>query len=141
MFPVVPEHIYNVPYAQALEIVPVGNGAFKFESMDVFKSISLVANSAYFKGAPVIEFVEIIFTPDDTATLSAFEQGIVDLVYTDVMDFSKYTRDKTSVIYEIPTQKYEFIGINFNVEALQDGNVSLLAFLSQSTETINGVTR
>ncbi len=76
-----------------------------------------------FKGSPAIQYVEVVFTPDHEATLSAFEQDLIDIVYTEVMDLGKYTKDKSATIYEIPTQKYEFIGINFENEVLASSGV------------------
>ncbi|OON98496.1 MAG: hypothetical protein ATN35_04720 [Epulopiscium sp. Nele67-Bin004] len=121
--PIIPEHIYNVPYAQAINLDPVGSGAYKFSEHVPLKSLHLEANANYFKGSPNIDKVEILMTPDHEATLSAFSQDLIDVIYTEVMDWGKYAKDKSATIYEIPTQKYEFIGVNFNDEILSKRGV------------------
>ncbi|OOB80003.1 MAG: hypothetical protein BEN18_00110 [Epulopiscium sp. Nuni2H_MBin001] len=116
--PILPQHIYDVPYEQAAAIEPVGSGPFYYESSVLLKSLSLARNLVYFKGAPSITNIEVTLTPDHEATLSAFEQDLIDVIYTEVMDWGKYTKDKSANIYAIPTQKYEFIGINFSNPSL-----------------------
>lgn len=122
-FPVIPEHIYNVPKEEALDIKPVGSGPYKFQTEVPLKQITLEKNENYFKGVPGIGQVQILITPDEESTLHAFEQGLIDVIYTDVMDWGKYTKDKSARIYELPTNNYEFMALNFNRPQFQNKNI------------------
>lgn len=117
-FPIIPEHIYQ----NNLNAAPVGSGAYKFVQQTPQKSLSLVRNDNYFKGAPLIEFANVYYAPDHLAMLSAFDRDIVDAVYTEVMNWGKYEKSSNK-IYEIATNKYEFIGLNFNSSIIKDLNV------------------
>lgn len=122
-FPIIPEHVYNVQKEVAYELKPVGSGPYKLKEEIPLKELTLQANDNYFKGKPEIEIIKIMITPDEESTLHAFEQGLIDVIYTDVMDWGKYTKDKSAKIYEIPTNNYEFMGINFNKTQFQNRNV------------------
>ncbi|MHC1747593.1 MAG: peptide ABC transporter substrate-binding protein [Cellulosilyticaceae bacterium] len=122
-FPVIPKHIYNVDSAAALKLMPVGNGPYKFKSNTQLKNVVLEANKDYFKGVPHISEVEITITPDEESSLYSFEQGLIDVVYTDVMDWGKYAKDKSATIYEIHTNCYEYMGLNFNKPQFQNKNI------------------
>lgn len=122
-FPIIPSHIYNVPMEQAKGIKPVGSGPYKYEGTVPLKEITLVANENYFEGKPEIDKIQVVLTPDEESTLHAFEQGLIDVIYTDVMDWGKYTKDKSARIYEIPTNNYEFLALNFNRPQFQNKNI------------------
>lgn len=124
-FPVIPEHIYKVPYEQALKLTPVGSGPYTFESEEPLKHIVLKANTQYFKTTPQIPQIDIMITPDEISTLNAFEQNLIDVIYTDVMDWGKYAKDKSANIYEVPTNCYEFLGVNFNKAQFQNANIRM----------------
>lgn len=124
-FPVIPEHIYKVPYEEALKLKPVGSGPYGFESQIPLKHIILKANTNYFKGTPQIGEIDIMLTPDEISTLNAFEQSLIDVIYTDVMDWGKYAKDKSANIYEVPTNSYEFMGLNFNKTQFQNTNIRM----------------
>jgi peptide/nickel transport system substrate-binding protein len=119
-FPVIPKSVYDVPYDQAVKLDPVGSGPYQFASKIPLKEMHLIANKDYFKGNPSILNIEIIMTPDDESTLSAFEQNLIDVIYTDALDWGKYAKDKSSTIYEVPTNLYEFMGVNFNRPVFQN---------------------
>ncbi|ONI41178.1 hypothetical protein AN640_00270 [Candidatus Epulonipiscium fishelsonii] len=122
-FPVIPKHIYNIGYEDALDLIPVGSGPYKYKENIPLDAMYLEANEEYFKGAPLIETFEILLTPNQLSILSSFEQGLIDLVYADTMDWGKYTRDSSINIYEIPTQNYEFLGLNFALEKNNNNNI------------------
>ncbi|OOB80384.1 MAG: hypothetical protein BEN19_05205 [Epulopiscium sp. Nuni2H_MBin003] len=131
-FPVIPEHVYSVSYSTATALSPIGSGAYQFSYETPLKSLTLIANDNYFKGSPNISNVNIIYAPDTTAIISSFDQNVIDVIYTDVMDWGKYTKDSSSTIYEIPTNKYEFIGLNFDNDTLN--NIDIRNVLSKSLD-------
>ncbi|MGL4344703.1 MAG: peptide ABC transporter substrate-binding protein [Cellulosilyticaceae bacterium] len=122
-FPIIPKHIYNVEASVAKDLMPVGSGPYKFESMVPLKTLELVKNDQYFKGAPEIPFVHVMLIPDQESSLHAFEQNLIDVIYTDVMDWGKYAKDKSAQIYEIPSNNYEFMAVNFNRPKFQNANI------------------
>ena len=122
-FPVLPKHIYNVDKEQQLSLRPVGNGPYQYKESVPHKEITLEANPNYFKGEPAIKNIEVMIIPDEESLLYAFEQGLIDVIYTDVMDWGKYAKDKSATIHEIGTNCYEFMGLNFNKPLFQNPKV------------------
>jgi len=122
-FPIIPKHVYNVPLNNALSILPVGSGPYIFKSMTPLKDIKLEANGNYFKGVPHIQEVEISIIPDEESSLHAFKQNLIDVVYTDITEWGKYSKDKSSKSYEFTSNVYEFMGLNFNKVMFQNSNV------------------
>ncbi|ONI43362.1 hypothetical protein AN641_10365 [Candidatus Epulonipiscioides gigas] len=116
-FPVIPEHIY----AKNVNSAPIGTGAYKLAFETPQKFISLISNEDYFKGKPNIPFIEVYYTPDNVTALAMFDRDKLDVVYTETMNWFKY--DKNAKVYEIPLNKYEFIGINFDNKILRNINV------------------
>ena len=121
--PIIPKHIYNVTRDEALSLDPIGSGPYRFVKRIPQKEVELVANPTYFRGKPHIENIYIMITPDASSELDAFEQKLIDVIYTDVMDWGKYAKDKSATIYEMNTQYYEFMGINFNKPLFQNENI------------------
>lgn len=122
-FPVIPKHIYKIDLEQQLAIAPVGSGPYRYKESVPHKALTLEANEQYFNGAPAIKKIEIMIIPDEESLLYAFEQGLIDAIYTDVMDWGKYAKDKSANIYEIGTNCYEFMGVNFNKPIFQNSNL------------------
>lgn len=122
-FPVLPKHIYNVEKEQQLSLLPIGNGPYMYKESVPHKEITLEANPNYFKGEPTIKNIQVMIIPDEESLLYAFEQGLIDVIYTDVMEWGKYAKDKSATIYEIGTNCYEFMGLNFNKPIFQNAKV------------------
>jgi peptide/nickel transport system substrate-binding protein len=99
---------------------PVGTGAYKFDSMTTMKNITLSKNSSWFKGLSYIDRINAVIIPKEDAQLYAFNQGQIDLINTDVVDWEKYGVTKDRNIDEYTTNYYEFIGVNFNKSLLSD---------------------
>lgn len=113
-FPIIPSHIVD------LNTNPIGTGPYKIESFADTKQMILQHNSNYFKGSPHIPTIEVLVTPGPESDLYSFDQGLIDVVSTDVMDWEKYAKNKKSRIHEYMTMYYDYIGINFNKTILQD---------------------
>lgn len=122
-FPVVPKHIYKGTEEEQRQILPIGSGPYKYATSISHKEITLSANENYFMGAPQIKEIKMMIIPDEESHLYAFEQGLIDVIYTDVMDWGKYAKDKSANIYEIGTNCYEFMGINHNKPIFQNANI------------------
>ncbi|HZK57794.1 MAG TPA: ABC transporter substrate-binding protein, partial [Clostridia bacterium] len=101
----------------------VGTGMYKIEEYDKSRKISLVRNDDYWGDKPYIEEINVLIVPDEKAQLSLFENGDIDFVYTDIADWGKYTDDKTIRHEEFVISDYEFIGVNFRKDILNDINI------------------
>src|SRR5271165_3545799 len=60
---------------------PIGTGPFAFASVTPNQSLELVANKAYFRGAPKLEKVSYRFLPSNASRDLAFQNGELDLEY------------------------------------------------------------
>lgn len=59
---------------------PVGTGPYQFQSVDQARGITLVANSNYFLGPPLIPILQIQYILDTTARTLALLSGNVDMI-------------------------------------------------------------
>ena len=60
---------------------PIGTGPFAFASDTPNQSLELVANEAYFRGAPKLKKISYRFIPSDASRDLAFQNGELDLNY------------------------------------------------------------
>ncbi|MBI3711105.1 MAG: polyamine ABC transporter substrate-binding protein [Proteobacteria bacterium] len=60
---------------------PIGTGPFMFAEYQPQQFVRLVANKAYFRGAPQIEQVTYRYIPSDASRDLAFQSGEVDMIY------------------------------------------------------------
>jgi peptide/nickel transport system substrate-binding protein len=60
---------------------PIGTGPFAFASVTPNQSLELVANDAYFRGAPKIKKISYRFIPSDASRDLAFQSGELDVNY------------------------------------------------------------
>ncbi|HZK57146.1 MAG TPA: peptide ABC transporter substrate-binding protein [Clostridia bacterium] len=125
-FPILPKHIFQDKQAQLLkqdDLNVVGTGMYKIKEYEKTRKISLVRNNDYWGNRPYIEEINVLIVPDEEAQLSLFENGDIDFVHTNIVDWGKYTDDKTIRHAEFIIPDYEFIGINFRKDILNDINV------------------
>ncbi|MCL2362835.1 MAG: ABC transporter substrate-binding protein [Defluviitaleaceae bacterium] len=121
-FPIIPEHYYrghnNMASPRNLE--PLGNGPFLFESMSPMLSMTLAVSPYSFRRRAAIDEIEVLFIPDATSRLYAFDQGIVDAIRLPFSEWVKHHSVKPVHHEEIPAMYFEFIGFNFQRELFQD---------------------
>lgn len=122
-FPVIPKHIYDVKDQSSVIMNPIGSGPYTFEDFTASKRMSLKGNSSYFKGKPLIENIKVNIIPDEESSLYAFKQGLIDVVYTDLTEWGKYANNKGTTSYEMASNIYEFMGLNFNKTIFQNANI------------------
>jgi len=63
---------------EGFKTAPVGTGPFMFSSYTPQTSVSLVANDAYFRGAPKLAGVDIMYMPDAASRELALQDGSLD---------------------------------------------------------------
>lgn len=120
-FPIIPAHSYEGLSGNAIiETLPVGTGAYKFGNYQLAKELELQVNPNWFKGEPYIEKIKVVVTPDDGTDLYSFEQGQLDIIDTDAVDWGKYAQNEGARVEEYVTSYYDFIGFNFNKPLFQD---------------------
>lgn len=123
-FPIIPAHIYEGKSESRIgQIKPIGTGAYQLQEFVPTKELSLIVNNNWFKGEPYIERIKVVITPDEETDLYSFEQGQLDLIRTDVIDWEKYSEKESTRIHEYITSYYDFIGFNFNKPLFQDKNI------------------
>ncbi len=59
---------------------PVGTGPFMFQSYAPMQKVILVANSKYFRGAPLLDRVEVWYMPDVNSRKAGLETGELDVI-------------------------------------------------------------
>jgi len=120
-FPIIPAHVYGEQNVDTMnQVNPVGTGAYQMDGYSLTKELNLRANSDWFKGEPYIEKIKVVVTPDEETDLYSFDQGQLDLIGTDIVDWEKYAQKDNTQIHEYTTSHYDFIGFNFNKPLFQD---------------------
>ena len=121
-FPIIPSHYYRNETDPGSErnMAPLGTGAYKFENYTLVRELNLESNEDYFKGKVNIDYVRVLIIDDHETKLHAFEQGIIDAITTDVLNFSKYSGTRQAIINEFDTNYYDFIGFDFENVIFQD---------------------
>ncbi len=125
-FPILPKHIFQGKQAQLLEqedLDIVGTGMYKMKEYEKSRRILLTHNSDYWGDKPYVKEIDVIIVPDEKAQLSLLENGDIDFVYTDIVDWGKYADDKTKRHEEFVIPDYEFIGVNFRKDILNNINI------------------
>lgn len=120
-FPIIPSHIFgparNASYAKALEVEdykPIGTGAFKFESYEKMKEITLLANEEFRDGRPYVDKIIGRVFESEEDILQAFETREVNVATTLGVDWEKYTQEDSIRSIDFITSNYEFLGYNFS---------------------------
>ncbi|MDR0999790.1 MAG: peptide ABC transporter substrate-binding protein [Clostridiales bacterium] len=118
-FPIIPRHYYEgeTDAASDKNMKPLGNGLFVFESYDNTKLMILLLNSSTYRKKPYIDSIEAIIVPNSESELNAFDQRVIDLVSSEIADWSKYHGNRATNIDEFNTMFYDFIGFNFKNDA------------------------
>jgi len=121
-FPIIPEHYYR-GHNNSLSVrnmEPLGNGSFIFSSISPMLSMTLIASPYSFRRRAIIDEIEVLFIPDATSHLYAFDQGIVDAIRLPFSEWVKHHSVKSVSHADFPAMYFEFIGFNFNRDLFLD---------------------
>ncbi|HWH35230.1 MAG TPA: ABC transporter substrate-binding protein [Acidimicrobiales bacterium] len=80
--PILPEHIWSGiddPSADTTTL-PVGTGPFRMVELEPDRSNLLVANDEYFKGAPLVDEIQLNLVQDPSAAFGGLQSGELDFV-------------------------------------------------------------
>lgn len=78
---IVPQVPYETVGADNFNTSPVGTGPFAFSQHNVQVSVQLVAHPEFFRGAPQLDGVTVVFQADNTARELALQTGDLDVIY------------------------------------------------------------
>lgn len=78
---IVPQAAYETVGAEGFITHPVGTGPFGFANYTPQNSIELVAHTDYFRGAPKLAGVDVVYLEDHTARDFALETGDVQVIH------------------------------------------------------------
>lgn len=78
---IVPKAPYESIGSDGFITNPIGTGPFAFQAHNPQQSVDLVAHADFFRGAPKLGGVSVMFLPDATARELALQTGDVDVIY------------------------------------------------------------
>ncbi len=77
---IIPKAPFEAIGADGFITKPVGTGPFAFNAYNPQTSVELVAHSDFFRGAPKLAGVNVVFLPDSTSRELALQTGDVDVI-------------------------------------------------------------
>lgn len=103
-------------------INPIGTGPFAFEGYKPNESVTLVANTAYFRGKPKIDRIVYRFVPSDSSRDLAFEAGELDVIYgrQDQLWVARMMKKPGVVVDAVPPGELAMISLNMTSKPLDD---------------------
>lgn len=101
--------------------IPIGTGAFRYETQLSTGKLSFIAFDNYHNGKPNINNVYVYTAPDLIKYESMFEANEIDLMTGKTVDLSEYTPRGNAVNNEYITNKLTFVGYN-TANKLLSGN-------------------
>jgi len=133
-FPIIPRHHFiNAPALPIEKIFPpLGNGLYAFKEYAFNKEMILEAMSNSFTKRPYINNINVLITPDIDTDMYSFDQGLIDVVTSDISGWGKYQSKKETNLTDFITNIYEFIGFN-----MEDENTGIKEFREAIASAIN----
>jgi peptide/nickel transport system substrate-binding protein len=115
LFPIIPRHYYLLETnpASRRNLSPLGNGPYMFEHLIPMQSLSMVRNVHSFRTVAEIERVLVLFLPDATIDLYAFDRGLVDAVRLPMPEWARNSFTKEITGHNFTAMYFEFIGFNY----------------------------
>ncbi len=139
-FPVIPKKIFENEISNPAQIIT--NGPYKFSSYSRMKDLTLEKNEKYFGIAPEFKNINVLIIPDKETNMSAFNQKIIDVIFTDSNEIRKFRNDSDKIFYT--TNNLEFIFFNptnnlFNIKPLHNMILNILPLDKIKTEIYGGM--
>ena len=125
-FPVIPRHYFegHINFSSPRNMAPVGNGVFKVESVETVSRVILVPNeNSMIRNRPHIQRAYAFITDSSETDFMAFEQGIINVISTDIMAFGRFSGTRNVTITNYDTNDLVFLGFNFNRPLMADKNI------------------
>ena len=121
-FPVISEGYYNGNHdpAAAVNQTAMGNGVYAQYSYQQAAELILYASESYNGTPPQISRIRVKITAGEDTDIYSFERGMTDVLVADAMEAGRYVDEGISGMYQYASNKYDFIGFNFNKELFRD---------------------
>lgn len=111
-----------VKYHNGESFKPIGTGPFVYDKT-ADKTIYLSANKNWHKGKPSIEKAEVKILPDKETSAYAYVSKEIDIVSVNSNeDWDRYSSNADNNIVDYPSNVFNFISINTNIEPLSNSN-------------------
>ncbi len=118
VFPIISEE----EYVGTFHSVPLGSGVYKMNGQSAYYKFSLSENS-YSKKIPKISEINIEAVDDERKEVTAFENDIFDIAFSDISNWLSYKKSHDSFASKVDSNELEFIGFNYNNMFLADVKV------------------
>jgi len=123
-FPVIPRHWYegHINFNSPRNMLPVGNGVYRLESIESVVMVNLVPNETSVRGRnrPYIERVRVMIIDDADTDFMAFEQGIINALDADTTAFGRFSGSRAVTTTTYDTNNFVFLGFNFRRPLMAD---------------------
>ncbi len=120
-FPVIPRHYYSGK-TDSLSVMPLGNGSYKVADYRMVRYLTLVSNESA-RDVPNIKQINVYIIPDKETDMDAFEQGITDVLVTDLGNLGRYESTENISVTVYNGNQFEFLGFNHNLDVFSNVNV------------------
>jgi len=100
----------------------IGTGPFKVINA-TNNSVTLKRNDNYFGKVPYIEEINITIYPDNTSIKEAFNNGAIDMIFADPVDWNIFEEMENVYLLQYPSRYFEFVAVNLSNPILSDANV------------------
>jgi peptide/nickel transport system substrate-binding protein len=112
--PILPKHVLIDKEIAALDFwqVPIGSGPFQFQGRQPGRTITLTANSSFYRGAPLLDSIAFSIIPDPQQAIAALNDGslhIAELPWSASQPLSGSTELQ---IGAYPENGYYFLAFN-----------------------------
>lgn len=103
-----------------VNMTPMGNGPYEMQGYRRAAEMLLRASTNYNGALPQIPDICIKITEGTQTDINAFQHGITDVLIADAMETGRYAEEGAAKIHTFPSNKYDFIGFNFNKSLFQE---------------------
>ena len=125
-----------VKYHDGEAFSPIGTGPFVYDRA-ADKTIYLSANKNWHKQKPTTEKVEVKILPDKETSAYAYVSKEIDIVSVNSNeDWDRYSSNADNTIVDIPSNVFNFISINTNIEPLANSSFRQAISYAIDKETI-----
>ncbi len=140
--PIVPKHIWEKiapkDAVKATDMLPIGSGPYKVTEIVPDQRYKLEANTAYFKGKPTVDVIDLPIVKDPSAAFAALQTGQVDSVTRTVPPELYDQLSHTAGISVLKGTRMESVHIHFNILKAPLSDAKLRKAISLGTD-LNGL--
>lgn len=124
-FPILPKGLSKESFvSENPYFVPIGTGRFKYDSQVKNKYMTYTRfDDWYGEKETYIDNVRINFLHNSEDIFHAFDSGEIDIFTTNGSNWGEFTFTFEPKIYETPSPRYTFIGINTENEQLKESSL------------------